>query len=106
YLGVVKRHRTDKFLLSHGVDGFSLALDFQVTRNNRGRLHSLLKDFNKLVLEGGGKFYFAKDSTLTAEDVSRYLGKKPRDQFIALKATHDPNNILQTDLFRRCFING
>ncbi|MEK6256757.1 MAG: FAD-binding oxidoreductase, partial [Chloroflexota bacterium] len=37
YLGVVKRHRTDKFLLSHGVDGFSLALDFQVTRNNRGR---------------------------------------------------------------------
>ncbi len=31
YLGVTKRHRPDKFLLTHAVDGFSLAMDFKVT---------------------------------------------------------------------------
>ena len=30
FLAVLKRHRPDPFLMSHGVDGFSLALDFPV----------------------------------------------------------------------------
>ncbi|MBL8056556.1 MAG: FAD-binding oxidoreductase, partial [Anaerolineales bacterium] len=30
YLGVTKRHRPDNFLLTHAVDGYSLALDFKV----------------------------------------------------------------------------
>ena len=38
YLGVTKRHRTDDFLLSYGVDGFSLAMDFKVTAANRPRV--------------------------------------------------------------------
>src|SRR4030095_1123344 len=33
YLGVLKRHRPDPFLLTHAVDGFSLALDFRVSTN-------------------------------------------------------------------------
>src|SRR5574341_10181 len=41
YLGVTKRHRPDKFLLSHAVDGFSLALDFKVTDGNRARLSEI-----------------------------------------------------------------
>ena len=35
YLAVVKRHRPDRFLLSHAVDGYSLALDFAVHRGSR-----------------------------------------------------------------------
>ena len=38
YLGVFKRHRPDDFLMTHAVDGFSLALDFKVTARNRQRL--------------------------------------------------------------------
>jgi FAD/FMN-containing dehydrogenase len=41
YLGVTKRHRPDKFLLTHGVDGFSLALDFKVTNRNRFALSKM-----------------------------------------------------------------
>ncbi|MCS6776768.1 MAG: FAD-binding oxidoreductase, partial [Chthonomonadaceae bacterium] len=44
YLGVLKRHRRDRFLLSHAVDGYSLALDFPVTRRNRERLWQLTAD--------------------------------------------------------------
>lgn len=103
YLGVVKRHRPDNFLLSHAVDGFSLAMDLKVTNRNRSRLLNLTQDLNRLVLEGGGRFYFAKDSTLTPDDAAAYLGKDTTEKFKKLKAKVDPDRILQTDLYRRCF---
>lgn len=106
YLGVIKRHRPDDFLLTHGLDGFSLAWDFKVTGNNRERLDEMLQEFNQMVIENDGKFYFAKDSTLSADDVTRYLGKKTIDKFAKIKSSADPNNLLQTDLYRRCLLNG
>jgi decaprenylphospho-beta-D-ribofuranose 2-oxidase len=33
YLGVLKRHRPDPFLMTHAVDGYSLAMDFAVSRD-------------------------------------------------------------------------
>jgi FAD/FMN-containing dehydrogenase len=103
YLGVVKRHRKDNFLFSHAVDGFSLAMDLKVTNRNRRRLIQLTQDLNQLALDGGGRFYFAKDSTLTAEVVSAYLGQGTVEKFKKLKAKVDPEGILETDLYRRCF---
>ena len=103
YLGVLKRHRPDKFLLTHAVDGFSLALDFRVTRGNRAMLLQLAADMDKIVMQAGGRFYFAKDSTLRRDEVNSYLGSKTIQQFKALKSKLDPENILQTDLYRRCF---
>ncbi len=103
YLGVVKRHRPDNFLLSHAVDGYSLALDFKVTDRNRKKLRQLTDEMNRIVLDAGGRFYFAKDSTLTADVVEAYLGKKTVNKFKQLKAKVDPQGILQTDLYRRCF---
>ncbi|MEX1248657.1 MAG: FAD-binding oxidoreductase [Anaerolineales bacterium] len=103
YLGVLKRHRPDKFLLSHALDGYSLALDFRVTRANRARLVALAAELDKLALAAGGRFYFAKDSTLRREEVSRYLGAKTIQQFKKLKRKVDPENLLQSDLYRRCF---
>lgn len=102
-LGVVKRHRPDKFLLSHAVDGFSLAFDFKVSDRNRKQLSALTKDMNKIALDAGGRFYFAKDSTLTSEDVRMYLGEKTVKKFKQLKNKYDPDDVLQTDLYRRCF---
>ncbi|MGH2583114.1 MAG: FAD-binding protein [Anaerolineales bacterium] len=103
YLGVLKRHRPDKFLLSHAVDGFSLALDFPVTDANRKRLKELTSEMDEIVLNAGGRFYFAKDSTLNAEKVRRYLGDDTVKKFRELKNSVDPDNILQSDLYRRCF---
>lgn len=103
YLGVTKRHRPDKFLLSHAVDGFSLALDFKVTNGNRAGLSSMLQELDQIVLEAGGRFYFAKNSETAPETAKRYLGEETVERFKALKRRTDPNNLLESDLYRRVF---
>lgn len=104
----MKRHKPDNFLFSHAVDGFSLALDFKVPPRRREKLVSLLGELNQIVLEGNGRFYFAKDSALTPDVVRAYLGEETVTKFRTLKNQVDPQQILQTDLYRRCFgeING
>jgi hypothetical protein len=103
YLGVLKRHRPDRFLLTHAVDGYSLALDFRVTPRNHKRLTAMTADLDKIVIQAGGRFYFAKDSTLHADTVRSYLGEETIAAFEKLKTKADPDNLLQTDLYRRCF---
>lgn len=103
YLGVFKRHRKDKFLMSHAVDGYSLALDFPITRHNRDRVWKLAEELNRLVLEAGGRFYFAKDSTLDSQSAATYLGEEALHKFRTLKHSCDPENLLQTDLSKRLF---
>jgi decaprenylphospho-beta-D-ribofuranose 2-oxidase len=103
YLGVFKRHRPDSFLMTHAVDGFSLALDFRVTRWNRPRLWQLAAEMDRLVIDAGGRFYFAKDSTLHAARLDSYLGEERVRKFLEMKRRYDPEGLLQTDLFRRVF---
>lgn len=103
YLGVTKRHRPDKFLLTHTVDGFSLAMDFKVTDKNRATLSKMLQDFDRIVLHAGGRFYFAKNSETSAEAARAFLGEETIVKFKELKKRCDPNNLLESDLFRRVF---
>ncbi len=106
YLGVTKRHRPDKFLLSHAVDGYSLAMDFKVTRGNRARLARLLQEFDRIVLEAGGRFYFAKNSETSPETARRFLGPETIAEFKELKKRCDPHGLLESDLYRRIFIRA
>jgi decaprenylphospho-beta-D-ribofuranose 2-oxidase len=101
YLGVFKRHRPDKFLISHAVDGYSFALDFKVTEKNRAKLWELCAKMNEIVIEASGRFYFAKDATLRPQDFKRFLGEETLVKLIALKERFDPQNLLQTDLSKR-----
>lgn len=103
YLGVTKRHRPDKFLLTHAVDGFSLAMDFKVTNNNRVKLSRMLQEFDKIVLQAGGRFYFAKNSETTSETVKKFYGEEAIAKFKKLKKRCDPNGLLESDLYRRIF---
>lgn len=103
YLGVTKRHRPDKFLLTHAVDGFSLALDFKVTDRNRAKLSQMLQEFDRIVLKAGGRFYFAKNSETSAETTRAFLGEETVSKFKELKKRCDPNNLLESDLYRRIF---
>jgi FAD/FMN-containing dehydrogenase len=100
-LGVLKRHRPDAFLMSHAVDGYSLALEFKVTRRNRRPLWDLTRRFDALVIEAGGRFYFAKDSTLTRESVAGSALAPGVARLLELKRALDPESLLQTDLYRR-----
>jgi FAD/FMN-containing dehydrogenase len=103
YLGVTKRHRPDRFLLSHAVDGFSLAFDFKITAGNRAALGSMLQDFDQIVTAAGGRFYFAKNSETRAQTAARFLGPTAIAAFRRLKRRCDPNGLLESNLYRRLF---
>ncbi|MCP4139835.1 MAG: FAD-binding oxidoreductase [Chloroflexi bacterium] len=103
YLGVTKRHRPDKFLISHALDGFSLAFDFKITNNNRAKLSEMVQEFDKIVLDAGGRFYFAKNSETAPETARQYLGDETIKTFRKLKERYDPKNLLYSDLYERVF---
>jgi FAD/FMN-containing dehydrogenase len=103
YLGVTKRHRPDKFLLTHAVDGFSLALDFKVTDRNRVRLHKMLQEYDRIVIANGGRFYFAKNSETSPETAKAFLGEETMAKYKKLKKRCDPGGLLESDLYRRVF---
>jgi len=103
YLAVFKRHRRDDFLMTHSVDGYSLALDFKITRANRRAIWDLAGKLDAIVLKAGGRFYLAKDSTLRPEVAREYLGDAAVAEFMRLKHLCDPDAILETNLSRRLF---
>ncbi len=103
YLSVMKRHRPDDFLMTYSLDGYSMAMDFRITDSRRPKIVSLTRELDQIVLDAGGKFYFAKDSVLRPEIAASYLGQEAIDEFKRLKQLCDPEHILQTDLWRRVF---
>ena len=100
YLAVMKRHRPDTFVLSHGVDGYSLALDYKVTERSVTDLKKLGNRMNEIVLANGGKFYLAKDSLLSADEYAASMGDD-LGRFKATKRILDPENLFQSQLARR-----
>jgi FAD/FMN-containing dehydrogenase len=80
-------------------------MDFRVTRANALRLVALAAELDEIVLAAGGRFYFAKDSTLDAARSRRYLGEGTIAQLRKLKEQVDPEHLLQHDLYRRCLID-
>jgi FAD/FMN-containing dehydrogenase len=83
---------------------YSLALDYHQTPRNEARLNEMLRSFTEtIVLPGGGRFYPAKDNALDRESFSRSLSAGAVERYLTLKRRLDPDNILQSDLFRRVF---
>lgn len=99
YLCVFKKHRPDPFLMTHGLDGYSLAMDFPARR--RDALWDLAREIERIAIDAGGRFYAAKDSTLTAEALRASLPPERAQAFLDLKRKCDPDGVLQTDLSRR-----
>ncbi|MEO0651318.1 MAG: FAD-binding oxidoreductase [Planctomycetota bacterium] len=104
YLGVFKRHRPDPFWLTHAVDGWSFAMDFRVPAGNREQLWKHCAELTEIVLAGGGKFYFAKDLVIDRSTPRRMFEEQALERFLALKDQHDPEHLLQTNLWRRLFV--
>jgi decaprenylphospho-beta-D-ribofuranose 2-oxidase len=99
YLGVFKRHRADEFLLSHGLDGWSLALDFKVPRDAK-RLWDTAAELTKLVLDAGGTYYPAKDQVVDAASFARAFGDR-LVRFREIKRRLDPDGLFANDQARR-----
>ncbi len=103
WLAVLKRHRPDDFLMSHSVDGFSLALDFPVTDDKRGRLWWLCQELDRIAIEAGGNIYLAKD--LTAEPKTLAAAYPGLERFREWKRELDPHGILVTDQAKRLAVS-
>jgi decaprenylphospho-beta-D-ribofuranose 2-oxidase len=56
-----------------------------------------------MVLEAGGRFYFAKNSETLPETTRTFLGEETIQKFRKLKEKCDPDNLLESDLYRRIF---
>jgi FAD/FMN-containing dehydrogenase len=101
-LSVLKKHRAaDEYLVNYLVDGYSLALDYPVRRGEEERIMRLMRTLNDVVANYGGRLYFAKDSTATAEQVRRMLSADRLERFRALKWQYDARGVFSTDLYRR-----
>jgi decaprenylphospho-beta-D-ribofuranose 2-oxidase len=73
-LAVLKRHRADPFPRGYASDGFSLALDFPVTRGSWTRLIRLCRAYDRLLLDCGGSTYRAKDCVGSVERLEAVRG--------------------------------
>ncbi len=81
----MKKQRASDATLNYLLDGYSLALDFPVHRNTEARILPLMRELNDITIDHGGRMYFAKDSTLTPEQVTRMLPADALAAFAALK---------------------
>lgn len=100
-LCVLKRHRPDAFLLSHAVDGFSLAMDFRVPSHRWEEFRRLADEMTELTLAAGGRLYLAKDSVLRPGQFRRAVGEEALARFLALKASVDPEGLFWSEMWRR-----
>ena len=96
FLAVLKRFgKANKGLLSCPKPGYMLALDIP---NHSGLLEQVAK-LEKILLDNGGRVYFAKDSTAKAETVAAMyenLGKVRE-----IKKRIDPKGLLSSSMARR-----
>ena len=96
FLTVLKRFGPEnKGLLSFPVAGYTLTFDFPVEPD----LFPFLDEFDRIVLEHGGRVYLAKDARMSREVFSQmYPGL---GEWLRLKSEIDPHNIFSSDLSRR-----
>jgi decaprenylphospho-beta-D-ribofuranose 2-oxidase len=97
FLAVLKRFgQANEAPLSFPAPGWTLALD--VPGASRG-LGDLLHGLDRLVLEAGGRHYFAKDAHTTADAIGR--GYPRLAEWKAVRDSVDPHGVWQSDMSRR-----
>ena len=97
FLAVLKRFgAANAAPLSFPRAGWTLALDLPGA--TRG-LDDLLHGLDRVVLDAGGRHYFAKDAHMTFEAVRR--GYPRLDEWKAIRDQVDPHRLWQSDLGRR-----
>jgi decaprenylphospho-beta-D-ribofuranose 2-oxidase len=95
FLNVFKRMGDGQGILSFPFRGYTLAIDFPVTK----QLLSFTPSLDAKVLEAGGRLYLGKDALLTE---SMFKQMYPQvGEWIAVKRKYDPGNEFSSDIARR-----
>jgi decaprenylphospho-beta-D-ribofuranose 2-oxidase len=79
FLAVLKRLGPQAGGLSFPMEGYTLSLDFPVTKNSL----ALLNKLDLITIANGGRFFLAKDSRMTAETLRK--SDKRVDQFLKMR---------------------
>lgn len=102
FLAVLKRFgAANEAPLSFPQPGWTLALDMPTAAAGRG---SLLHTLDEMVLDAGGRIYFAKDAHTTPETIRR--GYPRLDEWMRVRERVDPHGTWQSDLGRRLQLTG
>ena len=97
FLAVLKRFGAgNPAPLSFPTPGWTLALDVPAASKGLG---DLLHGLDRVVLEAGGRHYFAKDSHTTPEAIR--AGYPRLDEWKQIRSSLDPHGRWQSDLSRR-----
>lgn len=82
-------------ILSFPQEGFTLAIDFPVTRH----LPALAQTLDRMVLDAGGRVYLGKDALL---DVATFRMMYPQyGDWLRVKSSYDPKNRFTSSLAKR-----
>ncbi len=101
YLSAIKIHKRDDFLLSYSMNGYSFGMDIPRQPKKKSSQDELFRKMNQIVIEAGGIVYLAKDANLDIGEF-RQMYKKV-DQLLTLKKKYDPDELFQSDMYRRIF---
>lgn len=82
-------------LLSHPMKGFTLTLDIP----NASGLPQFLKELDRILLDHGGRLYFAKDCASDAATIAAMYPRLP--EFREIQRRLDPQGKMSSDLARR-----
>ena len=102
FLAVLKRFGAGNDApLSFPQAGWTLALDMSAAGRGLG---TLLHHLDELVLDAGGRTYFAKDAHTTPETIRRGYPRLAEWQQVRQRV--DPHQVWQSDLGRRLRLAG
>jgi decaprenylphospho-beta-D-ribofuranose 2-oxidase len=101
FLVVLKRFGPGRGLLSFPIGGWTLTVD--IPARHRG-LSRLLDDVDRLVVDTGGRTYFAKDARTDPRDIPVMYPEL--DRWRAIVNEHDPDWVFRSDLERRLQLRG
>lgn len=95
FLNVFKKMGKGQGLLSFPFEGYTLAIDFPVTKG----LKAFTEQLDKTVLEAGGRLYLGKDSMMEKETFQAMYPQYK--EWLAIKKKYDPTNVFTSNISRR-----
>ena len=98
----LKLHKKDSYILSYSDDGYSIGIDLNLNNRSLKDLEIFSDELFSLICEQNGKVYLAKDQLLKRKYFTKMY--KNYSKIISFKKKFDANNLFQSDLYKRLFI--